>query len=187
MSALTRTAIKQSFLKMLNDRPLQQVTIKAIVEDCGINRNTFYYYFEDVPSLLNEIVMENADRLIAEHAHVGSLEECLSAATQFVKENRKVVMNIYRSASRDLFERYLIKVCHDVVAAYINTVLGELNISREDQDILIRFYQCELTGQVLLWLESDMKYDIQTQFARLCELLRGVTEEMIRRCERGSK
>mgnify|MGYP004536692755 len=41
MSAYTKQAIKNSFLKLLNERPLSQVTVKAIVEDCGINRNTF--------------------------------------------------------------------------------------------------------------------------------------------------
>lgn len=46
MSAYTKQAIKNSFLKLLNERPLSQVTVKAIVEDCGINRNTFYYHFE---------------------------------------------------------------------------------------------------------------------------------------------
>ena len=51
MSAYTKQAIKNSFLKLLNDRPLNQVTVKAIVEDCGINRNTFYYHFTDIPSL----------------------------------------------------------------------------------------------------------------------------------------
>ena len=51
MSAYTKQAIKNSFLKLLNDRPLNQVTVKAIVEDCGINRNTFYYHFTDIPAL----------------------------------------------------------------------------------------------------------------------------------------
>lgn len=45
MSAYTKQAIKNSFLKLLNDRPLNQVTVKAIVEDCGINRNTFLLSF----------------------------------------------------------------------------------------------------------------------------------------------
>ena len=187
MSALTRTAIKQSFLKMLNERPMQQVTIKAIVEDCGINRNTFYYYFEDIPTLLREIVMENADRLIAEHGGADSLEECLAAMTQFARENKKLVMNIFRSANRDLYEQHLTRVSRDIVILYSKKVFGDLSVSEEDKEIMLRFFQCELMGQVLLWLESDMRYDIQKQFARLCELLRGVPEEMIRRCERGSK
>lgn len=51
MSAYTKQAIKNAFLKLLNDRPLNQVTVKAIVEDCGINRNTFYYHLPTFPRL----------------------------------------------------------------------------------------------------------------------------------------
>ena len=63
MSAYTKQAIKNSFLKLLNERPLSRVTVKAIVEDCGINRNTFYYHFADIPSLATEIITERADSM----------------------------------------------------------------------------------------------------------------------------
>lgn len=178
----TKEAIKQACLKLLNERPLNQLSVRVIVEECGINRNSFYYHYSDIPALLNEIVMENADRLIAGYAQVGSLEECLAAMTEFARENKKVVMNIYRSANRGLYEQYLSRVCHDMVAAYCKTVFGSVPVSAEDGEIMLRYYQCELIGQILLWLESDMRYDIQRQFARLCELREGFAQQMIERC-----
>ena len=54
MPNFTRRAIKESFLKLLNQRPLNQITVKDIVEDCGINRNSFYYHFSDLPALVEE-------------------------------------------------------------------------------------------------------------------------------------
>ena len=59
MANFTRNAIKSSFMKLLNDRPLSQITVKDIVNDCGVNRNTFYYYFHDIPSLIEDIIMED--------------------------------------------------------------------------------------------------------------------------------
>ena len=41
MPNFTRTAIKASFLKLLGQRPLNQITVKDIVEDCGVNRNSW--------------------------------------------------------------------------------------------------------------------------------------------------
>ena len=41
MTTLTKDAIKQSFMKLLNQKPLSKITVKEIVEDCGINRNSF--------------------------------------------------------------------------------------------------------------------------------------------------
>ena len=58
MASFTRAAIKEAFLKLLNQRPLNQITIKDIVEDCGINRNSFYYHFEDLPALVEEMVAD---------------------------------------------------------------------------------------------------------------------------------
>ena len=191
MQKKTREEIKRACLKLLDELPLSQVTVKAIVQECGINRNSFYYYFTDVPALLEEIVMDNADKLIAEYSDVASLEECLVAATRFARENKRIVLHIYRSARRDLFEQYLSRVCHDVVVSYSAGVYESLPegkaIAEDDKELMIRYYQCELFGQIVLWLESDMKYDIQKQFSRLLELRSGFGMEIIHRSLQSSE
>ena len=44
MPNFTKQAIKDSFLKLLNQQPLSKISVRSIVEDCGINRNSFYYH-----------------------------------------------------------------------------------------------------------------------------------------------
>lgn len=51
MLQLTKKAIVNSFIKLLNEKPLDKITVKNIAEDCGINRNTFYYHFSDIREL----------------------------------------------------------------------------------------------------------------------------------------
>ena len=45
MATFTRKAIMQTFLHILKNKPLDRITVKDICEQCEINRNTFYYYF----------------------------------------------------------------------------------------------------------------------------------------------
>ena len=52
MTQFTKAAIKASFIKLLNKKSLAKITVKEIVEDCKINRNSFYYHFSDILSLL---------------------------------------------------------------------------------------------------------------------------------------
>ena len=47
MASFTKKAIRDSFVKLLNEKPLSQITIRDIVDDCGVNRNTFYYYYPE--------------------------------------------------------------------------------------------------------------------------------------------
>ena len=45
LPGFTKRAIRNSFIRLLNERPVSQITVKDIVEDCGINRNSFYYHY----------------------------------------------------------------------------------------------------------------------------------------------
>ena len=78
MPSFTKKAIKEAFIKLLEQYPLKQITVKDIVEECGINRNSFYYHFTDIPSLINEIMAENEDRIIEKSAVADSLKKTLT-------------------------------------------------------------------------------------------------------------
>ena len=80
MADFTAKAIKESLVRLLNERPLNKITVKDIVEDCGINRNSFYYHFSDVPAVIEDIVKEEADRIIEAYPSIATLEEGFFAA-----------------------------------------------------------------------------------------------------------
>ena len=39
MPNFTKMAIKATFIRLLDEKPLSQITVKDIVEECGVNRN----------------------------------------------------------------------------------------------------------------------------------------------------
>lgn len=88
MPNFTKRAIKESFWKLLNRQPLSQISVRAIVEDCGINRNSFYYHFRDIPSLIEEIIREAADDLIKKYPSIASVDEAAEAAFRFTVTTR---------------------------------------------------------------------------------------------------
>ena len=95
MGGFTKQAIRSSCIKLLNERPTHQtITVKDIVEDCGINRNSFYYHYQDLPSLIAEIFTEEADRLIRDYPKIDTIEDGLLAAISFVMENKKAILHI---------------------------------------------------------------------------------------------
>jgi len=182
MPNFTKNAIKQSFLQLLEEKPYSEITVKDIVSSCGINRNSFYYHFRDLPALLEEIIQENLDDIIKEHPSLSSMEECLSVAVQFAESNKRSILHIYRSVDRDIFERYLWKACDYAVTKYCELVFSDLKTTEEDKRIVLHYYKCECFGQVMAWMEVGMKGDINSDFRRLCELKQGQLEELIRRC-----
>ncbi len=181
MASFTKKAIVQTFLKLLDDRPLNQITVKDIVEACGINRNSFYYHFEDLPSLLEEILKDEADRIINEHASVSSLEDCLCVAIDFALKHKRAVMHTYGATNRALYEQYLDRVSQYVVSEYVNMKFKEIPADPADKELLIHFFKCILIGGALDWIADGMRYDIRQHVKRLCLLFDGNVEEALRR------
>ena len=52
-----------SFVKMLSQKSFDKITIKDIIEDCGLNRSTFYYYYEDIYALLEDVLQTELERI----------------------------------------------------------------------------------------------------------------------------
>lgn len=183
MADFTKKAIKNSLIKLLNEKPLKQISVRDIVDDCGVNRNTFYYHFQDIPQLLQTIIQEDADRLVLENNKMGSVEDCMNAVIDFSLKNRKAALHIYKSVNRDLLEQYQWQICEHVVTVYLDQTLAGRKIADADRKFLIEYLKCILFGLVMDWMETGMREDIQEFVHRLCQLKLGDLEELIRRCE----
>lgn len=181
MPNFTKKAIKESFIKLLNQRPLNQITVKDIVEDCGINRNSFYYHFQDIPALLDEIITEQLTEIVRQYPSIDSVEQCLSAVLSFAFQNRRAVLHIFNSLSRDIYEQYLMQSCEESAERYVDRLIGERPVSEGDRLLIIRMLKCEMYGFITDWLSEGMKSSIIDDFARLSSLRRGMLEDMIQR------
>ena len=52
MNQLTKDAIAKALTDLLQERPIEKITIKDITDRCGISRQTFYYHFSDIYDLM---------------------------------------------------------------------------------------------------------------------------------------
>lgn len=184
MASFTRKAIMDSCLRLLEERPVDKITVKDIVEDCGINRNTFYYHFEDLPSLIYAIFMEDANRIIQESLVINSLWECFESVINFALKRRRVVMHVYHSSNRIVFEQQLFKICQHTVTRYMDKAmddLGSIRIQEDDQRIIIEAYSCECYGQIMNWLNNSMKESFLQDMTRLCKLREGEVKDLLLR------
>ena len=148
--------------------------MKDIAEECGINRNTFYYHYADLPALLQEILNEEIDRIIEEHPDLDSLEDCLVVAARFASANRKAILHVYHSVNREMFEQYLWQSCEQTISIYFEKVLPDIQLSENDRNILRNYHICEAYGILSGWLKTGMRGDLGEflrQVIRLRKLL----------------
>ena len=165
--------IMDAFWELLEENPYNKISVRMIVERCGINRNTFYYHFQDIPALAEEILNGQIDLLIEKHCRVGSLEECISLLVGFFMKNKKVTMHLYRALPRDVFISHLDRLTYHMTDMYLKNITEALKIQIENKELTIRFFKCLLVGSLLDWLESGMSYDLLADCMLICRQQKG--------------
>lgn len=173
MPPFAKREIKNSFIKLLTERPISQITVKDIVEDCGVNRNTFYYHFQDIPSLLEEIIVEMTAKVIENLPEESTFEEKVTAALQEINLNKRMIYHIYGSSNREFYEKQLMKICEHVTRTYIRSREYSERVDSKDLEFVISYLKCELFGQLIDWLNHDMSYDIVEHSRILCRMFAG--------------
>lgn len=169
----TRKVIRDVFIQMLNERPLNKITVKEIVTICKINRNTFYYYYTDVYAILSEIFQTELKTVIDEYNDTLSWEESFLIVTKFALENKTAIYHVYNSMQREELQNYLYNVSGNIMIQYVEKVSNGISASLEDKKLISSFYQCALTEMLLRWIASGMKEDPNTIIRRIGQLFDG--------------
>ena len=65
MAQFTKKAIRKTFMELLEEKPLDKITVKDIVERCDINRGTFYYYYSDIFALVEDVFETELEQILA--------------------------------------------------------------------------------------------------------------------------
>ena len=164
----TREAIRNTFIQMLNERPLSKITVKDIVATCEINRNTFYYYYADIYAIIEEIFQMELQTVKEEYNDTLSWE---------------AIYHIYHSIQKERVEEYLYHVAGRVMTYYVEQESKKIRASKADKELIISFYQSALTGMLLRWIASDMKADPDKIIRRIGQLFNGNIASSLHRSE----
>ena len=129
-----------------------------------------------MPSLVEEIVMEQAEEIIRNYPDIKSLEQALSVGVEFMLENRRSASHILNSSHRYIYERCLMKVCRHVVATYIDVAIPAGTLNEQERELMIDFYKCLSFGIIIDWCDNGMKENYTAEFSTLLDLRRRILD-----------
>ena len=173
MAQHTKNAIRLAFIQLLNERPLDKISIKDIAEKSSVNRNTFYYYYADIFALVEDILQLESEDFQAKMRRYNSWQDAFRDATAFASQNKRAIYHLYNSGNQETIRRYYHNVTLAAMTSYVQDQAGGLDVDPEDIRVLAEFYSAALSGLTALWLQNGMKYDVDAYIDHLGKLLDG--------------
>ena len=106
MRKKTETLLCIAFMELLRKYPFPKITIQKIAQQCGVNRQTFYYYFDNIYDLMTrafEYQLTQESRVNEEQSWEAVMERSLC----WMKDNR-IIKD--RNEESDEFVRHFLVI-----------------------------------------------------------------------------
>ena len=157
----TKKMIAASLKQFMMHKPLSKITVSEIVADCGINRKTFYYHFEDIQDLLKWLLEQEAFEIVKQFDLVRDSEKVISFVLNYVEENKHILECAYDSMGRDELRRFFRK---DIFALVMGLIQEAENLhgvcaDAEYKEFLCDYFTNAVEWQIIEALRTRKPYD----------------------------
>ena len=178
-SITTKKAISYSLKELLLDKPLNKITINDICKKSSINRQTFYYHFEDIRDLVEYTTIEDANDALKNKDTYETWQEGFLSIFLLMKKDKVFINNIYHSISLDILQSYLYKLVYPIIYKVVDEKSSNKKVNEEDKKFITNFYMYSFVSLVLEWIKNDMKEDPNIIIKKVSSLLTGTIDSCI--------
>ena len=144
-SLQTKKIIASSLKKAMRTKPLSKITVSEIVKDCGLNRKTFYYHFEDIYDLLKWMfdLMEDYEKAIV-------------FVMDYVEKNQYIINCAYDSMGRDGMKHFFYADFIELVTSIVEGAekKAQLTLKPDFKKFICAFYTEALAGTLVDWVKA---------------------------------
>lgn len=177
MSSLTtKRAIAYTFKDLLKEKPFNKITVNDIAGKCDINRQTFYYHFQDIRDLVEWICIDEVDKLLEEKEKYEKWEDKFLLIFKIMKEEKIFVKNIYHSVSVEVLRSNLSRLVYPIIYNEIVEKSKGTSLREEDKKFITDFYKFSFVAIVLDWIDKGMYEDPKLIVENVSRLVTGTID-----------
>lgn len=177
MANYTQGLIYDTFLSMLDRMSFDKITVTSLIKECNISRNTFYYHYEDIYDLLDDVLISLIKKYDQEAAKK-DLKEVLKSMLYDCRENGTKVYNIFNSISRDRLERYIFDETNSIISHRLMKIAKEKNVDSARAQAITDIVRYSIYGFFMEFLWNGMKADIEESVDKLIDIYNELLEKM---------
>lgn len=188
MAKQTQKFIMSTFMQLLENESLDKITVRDIVEECEINRNTFYYHYSDIYDLLDDVFRVEAEKFLEQDVDDNTtFGEEYARAAQFVLKYRKAILHIYDSKKRDVLENYLETLAFSFINRFVKKESEGYDLSDDDVNYITGFYTHAIVGNTIEWIKRKLPSGQEKFIERTAGTFNATVKDMIEQCVKDNK
>ncbi len=164
----SKMVLRESFIQLLSEKDISQITIKEICENADVNRATFYAHYSDQYDLMRKLENELLDNVGAylydcKKAGVAPSRDCdwektvemVEKIFDYIRENAQLCKLLLNDRGDLSFQKRIMMLVYDDI---IDSLIKDRGITKEEAEYTYAFAITGCVGAAQKWLENDLTH-----------------------------
>ena len=156
-SLITKKALSQGMKELIKKKSFEKIAITDITEVCGLNRQTFYYHFQDKYELVNWIYYNEAISIVTNNLTFETWDTRVCELLTAMKGEAHFYQNTLRDTTNNEFHNYLYCVSKELFCDIIDHIAIDKTIEETDRVFIAEFLAFGVVGMIVAWAKNGMK------------------------------
>ncbi len=157
-SLITKRALAEALKQVCREKPFSKISISDITAVCGLNRQTFYYHYQDKYELLSWIYYNDNFAAIAENITLENWDQKVLELLENMRVEKFFYINTIKEQEHT-FESYLLEMAKALFSEAILFLDEKKKVAEEEREFDAQFYAYGICGMIVNWTERGMKQD----------------------------
>lgn len=149
MPVNVKPLIADAFLKLSKEKNIDKITVKDIVDECGISRQSFYYHFQDILEVIEWSLDQAFSHLLEQSLAADDSEAVLRGFLEISEESAELLQKLLHSQKREQIEHLLVRSVRTYLKEVIECKDPVPGLSYEDMDTALSFCTYGVVGLLL--------------------------------------
>ena len=114
-SLQTKKLLAGALKTCMETKPLSKVTVNELIGVCGLNRNTFYYHFNDIYALLEWMLRQETVEVLSHFELLTDYEEAILYVLDYIEKNKHILSCAYDAVGQAGLKRFFFNDCYQIV------------------------------------------------------------------------
>lgn len=165
--------ISDAYIRLLKIKDGDKITVKSLIQECGVSRQTFYYHFIDIIDVVDYTIRTILDETSIKCKKIDEPRDAIKLIFNMVYDNKYMIIRLENTSHSKDFKKYVVNSLCDLIKDVLGKKQPEkLDGKRRDIDFMLQFYSHGILGCVLDKIENN-QLNVEEITEHIYKMLRG--------------
>lgn len=146
MSNDVKEKIRTTLLQLSGQTSIEKINVSMLVRECNVSRTLFYYYYQDIYDVLQDILCQEMEKVIGECLSIPDSERSVCRFVELSVQQFPLMRRILHTKYYEDAEKLLTRTVKKYLRIAFYQKVGDIPVRTEEAEFILDFMASGLTA-----------------------------------------